>query len=348
MTGQDQRVSDGGQAQAGRDGAIYGDMSPDQMTEIMVSMAKQLSIFHADAMKIVDERLASFREEVIKTFVQPGRADPNAFRDPDFQYVLNEAQEAYARSGDEALRNTLMNLIARRSLEPKRNRIAVTLNDAVTKAPALTVNEFAELSLVYLVRYTQSPSVVSFNSLCENIRTQLMPFVPNVTREQSSYWHLVAQGCGTIEMGQINLYQALRHKYGGVMGRGFDRTQLESHLPADQKHVLDRHIIPCLHDQSKLQPNARQKSEFLEGAAISGLTTEQLSNVWALFASTILNQPDFIALLGGRVPSVQTLFDVWETTPLSHLHLNAIGIAIAHANAVQVVGFDADLKFWIK
>jgi hypothetical protein len=106
--------------------------------------------------------------------------------------------------------------------------------------------------------------------------------------------------------------------------------------------------VPCLHDQSKLQPNARQKSEFLEGAAISGLTTEQLSNVWALFASTILNQPDFIALLDGRVPSVQTLFDVWETTPLSHLHLNAIGIAIAHANAVQVVGFDADLKFWIK
>jgi ATP-dependent Lon protease len=36
---------------------------------------------------------------------------------------------AYARSGDEALRNTLMNLIARRSLEPKRNRIAVTLED---------------------------------------------------------------------------------------------------------------------------------------------------------------------------------------------------------------------------
>jgi hypothetical protein len=86
----------------------------------------------------------------------------------------------------------------------------------------------------------------------------------------------------------------------------------------------------------------------LEGAAISSLTTEQLSNVWALFASTILNQPDFIALLGSRVPSVQTLFDVWDTTPLSHLHLNATGIAIAHANAVQVVGFDADLKFWIK
>ena len=165
MTGQDQRVSDGGQAQAGPDGAIYGDMSPDQMTKIMVSMAKQLSIFHADAMKIVDERLASFREEVIKTFVQPGRADPNAFRDPDFQYVLNEAQEAYARSGDEALRNTLMNLIARRSLEPKRNRIAVTLNDAVTKAPALTVNEFAELSLVYLVRYTRKAPRSSASTL---------------------------------------------------------------------------------------------------------------------------------------------------------------------------------------
>jgi polyhydroxyalkanoate synthesis regulator protein len=133
---QNQRVAEGGEAyQAGRDVVIHNGMSTEQMTEIMVSMARQFSIFQADAMRTVDERLGSFREEVLKTFAEPNRANPEAFRDPDFQYLLNEAQEAYARSGDDVVRDTLVDIIARRSLETGRTRMAMALNDAATRLP---------------------------------------------------------------------------------------------------------------------------------------------------------------------------------------------------------------------
>jgi len=226
MTRQDQRVAQGSAAvQAGRDVIVHGAMSADQMAQIMMGMAKQLSIYQADAMQVVENRLRSFQEEVIKNFAQPGRANAEAFRDPDFQYMINDAQTAYARSGDQAIRDTLVDIIARRSLETERSRIAITLNDAATKAPLLTTNEFAALSLCYLVRHTQNNSINSFPAFCAYVRDNLLPFVPDVSREQASFWHIEAQSCGIVESDQISLWTILRNRYGGVLGGGFARPR---------------------------------------------------------------------------------------------------------------------------
>src|SRR3954468_15489019 len=109
MARQDQRVTKGGTAlQALGDINVYQGVSPVQMAEIMGAMFKQLAIYQADAIRIVEDRQRSFREEVIKRFfTQPGRANAEAFRDPDFQHMIADAQAAYVRSGDEAVRDTL-------------------------------------------------------------------------------------------------------------------------------------------------------------------------------------------------------------------------------------------------
>lgn len=151
MTDQDQRVTEGSTAlQAARDiVVVHQGISPDKMSEILVSMATQLSLYRDEAMQVVNARMDSFRDEILKRFAEEGQANSAAFRDPDFQYLIGEAQNAYARSGDEAVRDTLVDIIARRSLETGRTRLALTLNDAATKAPFLTAEEFAALSLVY-------------------------------------------------------------------------------------------------------------------------------------------------------------------------------------------------------
>src|SRR4051812_325115 len=110
MTKQDQKVETGGQAiQAARDVIITKNavMRPEQMMEIMAAMAKQLAAFSEEANRTMDERLRSFREEVLKRFANQNTSNSEAFKDPDFQFVLQDAQEAYARSGDEAVRDTL-------------------------------------------------------------------------------------------------------------------------------------------------------------------------------------------------------------------------------------------------
>jgi hypothetical protein len=55
-----------------------------------------------------------------------------------------------------------------------------------------------------------------------------------------------------------------------------------------------------------------------------------------------------IALLAPHVPDIEQLFDLWQNTPLKNLKLNSVGIAIGHANAVRVTGFNAPLSAWIK
>lgn len=350
MNNQDQRVGEGAEAyQAGRDVNIYSGMSSEQMTQIMVGLAKQIAFYQAEAKQTVEERLASFREEVLQAFAQNGRGNPEAFRDPDFQYLLSEAQIAYARSGDDVVRDTLVDIISRRSLETERNRMAVTLNDAATKAPLLTTNEFAELSLVYIVRYTRHSNIDSFKQFCDYICTSMMPFVNDISREQASYWHLEAQSCAIIEMAEASLSYVWEQYYSGILCRGFNREQLETYLRDVQKEidVLDKLIITSPHDNNKMQFNALDKEIFHHKAADTGLTPAQLGFIWNTFQNTITAEFELISLLAPHVPNIEILFDLWSSTPLKSLSLNSVGIAIGHANAVRVIGFDEPLSVWI-
>jgi hypothetical protein len=347
MSRQDQNVEAGGTAlQAGQDIVIHHGVSPEQMSEIMVAIAKTAAMFTKEALDVANARIDDFRDEVLKRFSQDGKADPEAFKDPDFQYLLRDAQEAIARSGDEAVRDTLVDIIARRSMEKTRTRLAITLNDAATKAVNLTHNEFSALSLIYLLRYTLDHSIRNLQTLGAYVENKLMPFAKDVSREESSFWHMQAQSCGNIEMGVIDLQTIFRRSYGGVLGDGFTREQLEASLPDGKRTVLDGLIIPCLNDASKLQPAAIRFDVLKEMAADKiELTEGELQNVWNLFEGTITDIPGRVS---SAVVEAPLLFDIWNNTRLKNLSLTSVGIAIGHANATKVVGFDAHLNIWIK
>jgi hypothetical protein len=212
----------------------------------------------------------------------------------------------------------------------------------------LTPNEFAALSLVYLIRYTVTYSAANFVTLCEYIQDNLIPFVPDLTDQQSSFWHLEAQSCATVEIGQISLTDIFRNSYGGLIGMGFDRQQLESHLPDGKKNALDAYIVPCLHNPEKLQPKAARKEVFQHVAKDSGLTVSEIDTVWGLFEGTMVSEDTLITMLKPHVPGVEQLFQMWNSTPLKSLKLNSLGIAIAHANAKRVIGFETPLDIWLK
>jgi len=357
MTRQDQKVETGGQAiQAARDVIITKNavMSPEQMMEIMAAMGKQLAAFSEEANKKIDDRLDVFRRQVLKRFADNTNSNSEAFKDPDFQFVLHDAQEAFARSGDQAVGDTLVDIIARRSMETARGRLTMALNEAAKKAPLMTRNEFAQLSLSYILRHTVRHDILSFQSLLAYVSGQVMPFVPDVSEEAASYMHIEAQGCAKIELGEIQVGDIFRRQYGGVLGKGFDRKQLEEHLGEDRKTALDTTgsdgralIIPCINDNSKWQLNAITKSTFIEQAKTTKLEEERLNNVWNLFESTLFEDEELVVKMSA-VSGIADLFRKWRNTPLKSLSLNTVGIAIAHANAVRVVKFDAPLTIWIK
>lgn len=346
MNDQDQRLAASATGlQAGRDNNIVIGISPEQMSEIMLTVARTTSLYAREALAIAEDRMEQFRLEVLKQFADPKKADPEAFRDPDFVRVVGDAQEAVARSGEEVVRDTLVDIIARRSLEKTRTRLSITLGEAAAVAGKLTENEFAALSLVYVMRYTLYRGITNLAGLGEYIQTNLVPIARLVSREQSSFWHLQAQSCASVQMGKTPLMQILKTNFGGVLGKGFTSEELESSLPYIDKQKLAPLLIPCVNDASKLQPNGISFDHFKENADASSVSEDDLKRVWRLFEGSIGDAPE---LLASVAPDIAFLIDLWDNSELKQLLLTSIGVAIGHANAVRMIGVDAPLNIWIK
>jgi hypothetical protein len=186
--------------QSGGNTTITQGLSPEDMQKILLALGTQLTTYTAIAREIVDARLADFKEQLIEKFVDAGTANSTAFMDPDFQYALTRAQHAYARSGDEGVCDILIDLIAARSKQTDRSRLSLTLNDAVEKAAVLTKNEFAELSLSYLIRYVNL-GAVTLPSFGARLSQFVSPLLPDISTENASYQYIEAQSCGSIVFG---------------------------------------------------------------------------------------------------------------------------------------------------
>jgi hypothetical protein len=146
-------------------------------------------------------------------------------------------------------------------------------------------------------------------------------------------------------MGQIDLLNVFTQNYGSVLGSGFTREQLESHLPENKRNALDPWIMPCVNDQSMLQPRAINIEIFKQAAAPSGLTDVELQNVWNVFQNTMSNARP---LIDSVAPEAESVFQKWRSTSLKSLTLTSVGIAIGHANATRIIGLGAPLNIWIK
>ncbi len=351
MNKQAQEAREGAVAvQGGRDVTINQGVSPEQMKEIMTAIAVHVREMVVYGQEIAEKRLRDLEAKVLERFASDAAARPDAFKDPDFQHMLSKAQNAYARSGDEGLRDTLVDLIARRSKETERNRLALSLNEAVETSAVLTQNEFAELAIVYLLKYTRRPNIKDFATFRSYLQQFLPMLVPQISEEQSSYTYMEAQGCASImQFVNADLRMLLVPNYAGVLSNGFDEEKLKSHLPDGKKDIFQRTniVIPCMHDNTKLQFNALAHDDFFAKTKGFDLTEPERQNLWNMFGGTVWNKEEIIANLPD-VPELGTLFGYWSKTPLGKLNLTSVGIAIGHAYLVHIADFDADLSIWIK
>lgn len=344
MMRQNQDVGEGGQAiQSGRDTTINNGLSAEQLREIISTIAAQLPIYTAIAREIVEARLVEFEKTIIERFESDSSAKAESFSDPDFQYLVRNAQHAYARSGESDIGAMLANLIVERSKSTDRDRLALSLNQAVEVSANLTVNEFAALSFSYLMRSTRQIGVSNIHGMADLLNKRINPFIDNITREDSSYLYLVAQRCATISLGSITLRDALVQTYPGFFMRGAPASDFE-HLPSNLAGSL---LTKSLHSPALFQLNAADKDAWDQTAARAGLESEVRDQVWASAQAKLMDQSEIISAYAPIVPRIGDAFDIWEGTPLKSLDLTTVGIAIGHAYA-KSSGFNADLRIWIK
>lgn len=352
MSRQDQQVAEGALAvQAAGAVNISVGMTAEQMTEIMVGLAKQLAIYQAGAERLAEARLSEFRREILEEFQKPGRANAEAFKDPDFQYLLNRAQHAYARSGDRDIGQALVQMIAERSRCDQRTRMSLALNQAIDTAAVLTANEFAELSLYFVVVRTRNHSVVNMETFKKYFYQHITPLLDAISLEESSYSYLVAQQCAVINpILDFGLEGAFLEKYGGIFCDGFTIDELKLQLNDDAMLALAKECtIPCLNDQAKIQLNAINATDAKDLLIKKGLSAEASEKVCNLYRSKMWPADALVKKLEPILPEFGKLAKLWRETPLHQMTLTALGIAIGHANINRIVpDFGGKLSIWIK
>lgn len=341
---QDQKVSHGGNAiQAG--GNVTIGLSASEVAKIIRELADTADKYTQVAREVVDQRFDELSRGLLARFGEPG-ANAEAFKDPDFQYTVREGHHAYARSGDPAVRETLIDIIARRSTAKTQSREALTLNDAAARAPKLSHDEFSVLSLCYMLKYVIRYGVDTPEKLAKFLRDQIIPHTEGLELRRSTLWHIESQSLGSISIMHNDLRDVLTSSYASVLGMGMTKEDVLKRLGAAYQDKLAAIMRPCVRESSKWQPDAETRKDFVVMSDARGVPKPVAENIWKGYLATVPREQDFIALLDNEAPGFAKLDQVWAAG-IDLLSLNSVGIAIAHANAKRVTNLDAPLSTWI-
>lgn len=350
MPKQDQKVAEGGTAiQTTGDVSIKNGVSPEQMGEIMMSLGKQLHIYFSDAEAKAEERFEKFRDDVLEQFSNSEQADPQAFREPDFQYLLRDAQAAYARSGDEDVGNALVGLLAQRSLLTSGSRAALILNQATETVAKLTKEELSVLTVGFVIIYTGG-GARSYAEFVSRMRSLIVPFIDSLPSERTSHDYLASLGCISIaEMVTRELSQVWITTYSGIFSTGFDESELKEAFPhAGRISLLSPVLMPCLNNPAKIQFAIAADDQFSPTLKRLGLIDEEVGALTTLSQSKKMSGSDVANKLRSDIPGYDRLEAVWRDTPLNKISLTALGIALAHANITRLwPQFGAPLSIWL-
>lgn len=218
MSRQDQDVAGGEGYQAGLDLIVNKALSTEQMADIMIALAGQLGTYLNKAEETAQARYRELREDLIAEFANPGtKADTSSFADPDYQFVLRDAHESYARSGKVELREELVKLLVERSTQPPGTRTALILNDAIRTTGSLTFEEISVLAVIFIIKHIDVQQT-SVDNVAIRYDQLLSPFVDNLTQEVYSFEYLESLGCATIERvaDHFPLDEHIQRNYGHI------------------------------------------------------------------------------------------------------------------------------------
>jgi hypothetical protein len=177
------------------------------------------------------------------------------------------------------------------------------------------------------------------------------PFVDELTLKRSCYQHLEYAGCASIS-GSSGLENAILNNYPAMFCKGFLREDLERALsswdPAWEQGRI-KLLIPCLHDENRLQINATDEETLDSLAHELELNDEQKSCAKSFLLHTHrMAEGEAREYLTRTHPAMEKLFQMWYRSYLGHLTLTSVGIAIGHANVRRVTkSYGADLAIWV-
>lgn len=377
--GQRQNIGDNSNAiQANGDVTINQGLTIPQMGEIMVQLQKLVGQFTAQAEETAQARFEKFQAEMLEKFADKSQANSEAFKDPDFQFLLRSAQVNYARDGNESTGKLLVELLAERSKLPQRDRVALILNEATDKISKLTDEDVSILSLAFVLLNTGG-GCENYQTFVQHYKNAISPFIKDLKVESSSYTYMESLGCLSLNhLVSRSLLDIVNANYRELFTDGFTLKELTDSISDQTKHPQARNlVIPVnaansaqflnvssfgqliVNSSSVLPPSNTQSEKFrfrvLSTADLDKLLDQiGLSDPDKAAVKSLVNSkhwsPQFMTdKLSTDVPEYSNLNNMWAKINFQKVNLTSVGIALGHASLARTYPqFKAPLSIWIK
>jgi hypothetical protein len=308
-------------------------LAPADALAMMEQVSRRNIERYADeAQQLIDERVELMRQRIVDELA--ARETLESVADPGMQYATLVVQREYARTGDEDLAETLVQLLADRSQEVRRSRRQLVLDESLQVASRLTPEQSDILSTVLLTRRPRpSVPITSLHLLDFHLRMHLVPWVSRLSVDNFDFDHLAYSGCASIAEGSCSAASALLQVWTGLWHKGVPPEELPESLAPFQRNSAV--ILPSLRDPAKVQPNAINAATAREVAVANGVPE---GDFVSFLQNYQMSEDEVNQDVSGRVPEWPEFISIWDEGRFKNVELTSVGIAIGHANARRVLG----------
>jgi hypothetical protein len=312
-----------------------------------------LDVFKANYLELAAKAADTAKqraEELIDDFLRKMKErNPqaiNSMENPGMQYAIFTAQKEYAKTGDKDLSDILVDILVDRAAQEERNLKQIVLDESLSIVPKLTLSQMDSLTIIFMLSYASYSGITSLPLLKQWLEEHISPFTSLLSKEDSLYQHLEFTACASIGFGWNNIEELILKRYKGIFCKGFTKEQFETTgIQIDKYPSI---IIPCLEDNSKFKLAAIDDEAFQKIAKKSCVQEAEINKLKPLMDNYQMNATEVKDFLKQQGDFMNSLFEVWDNSPLKSVTLTSVGIAVAIANLRRKTDITADLGIWIK
>lgn len=318
--------------------------------EIAIEIYKDNFIkLSSEAHEVAINRVEELVDDFLIKMHERNPQNLDSLKDPGMQASLYTAQKEYAKTGDKNLEETLVEMLVDRASLKNRDLKQIVLDESISTVSKLTSQQLDILTLVFILTRTQNHTLNNLISLDKYVKSTILPFVASITKEKSSYEHLVYSGCCIFQgiAFDENLENIIRDRYKAFFLNGFTKEQFDA-LVGPIENFSDL-IIPNFHFPNKLQLNMMNEKKLEEFAIKKGITLDKIEKLKLTYNNEFLMSTVQVSEYLTKVnPELKNLFEIWRDSDMQATALTSVGIAIAQANFRRKTGMSFDLGIWIK
>lgn len=330
------------QKQQGGDGSQNLQVNGNITCGITYSEARQiaLDVFNANCQKFIleAERISENRaklivDDFIKKLFEEHPELSYRLQEPSIQYSTFSVIKNYVKTGDENLKERLLELLIHRMGAEDRGLEQIVMDEAIEVLPKLTQDQVNILSLILSAVYLQH-NITNLDVLQDYINNKLMVFYPS-HKSDFIYNHLQYTGCCTLlsEGGTYKPFlEILKIRFCGLFNKGFSQELLKETFSTDYDRITPI-ITQCQQNPALLQFNALN-DDVLNGEIKRHNLGEFADKIMQLKKQYEMADDEMSDFLNSINPRTIGFLEEWKgkRSGLKSISLTPVGYVIAVLN----------------